>query len=305
MKKTTLINPLPEVLAMTASVAILPVGRNKALRSSGSCMAIASCRNCKALFRPTFLVMGLLAMAFPVIADDSPSPVAKQFKALVDEYEKEGGATIFAKRFLALGEANPQDPAAADALLWVVENVRGRAETTKALELLQAHHPDSKQLGSACGNVARSRSLAAEKLLRALLEMSPHAEVRAQACYYLALLLDSEAIVVDQLEAAPDLVPRVLQYYGKDYGEHLASLHADELGKQREQVYETMLKSFPDVSAQDSTLAKVAEKALFGIRHLSVGRVAPEIEGEDIHGDKFKLSDYRGKVVMLSFWGHW
>ncbi len=36
-----------------------------------------------------------------------------------------------------------------------------------------------------------------------------------------------------------------------------------------------------------------------------VGTQAPEIEGEDIDGKKFKLSDYRGKVVMLDFWGHW
>jgi cytochrome oxidase Cu insertion factor (SCO1/SenC/PrrC family) len=36
-----------------------------------------------------------------------------------------------------------------------------------------------------------------------------------------------------------------------------------------------------------------------------VGRLAPEIEGEDIDGVPFKLSDYRGKVVLIDFWGHW
>jgi hypothetical protein len=36
-----------------------------------------------------------------------------------------------------------------------------------------------------------------------------------------------------------------------------------------------------------------------------VGIPAPQIEGEDIDGQRFKLSDYRGKVVMLNFWGHW
>ena len=35
------------------------------------------------------------------------------------------------------------------------------------------------------------------------------------------------------------------------------------------------------------------------------GQEAPEIEGEDIDGKKFKLSEYRGKVVVLDFWGHW
>jgi hypothetical protein len=38
---------------------------------------------------------------------------------------------------------------------------------------------------------------------------------------------------------------------------------------------------------------------------LPPGTVAPEIDGEDIDGAPLKLSDYRGKVVLLSFWGHW
>jgi predicted Zn finger-like uncharacterized protein len=38
---------------------------------------------------------------------------------------------------------------------------------------------------------------------------------------------------------------------------------------------------------------------------LSINQLAPDIEGEDLDGVKFKLSDYRGKVVVLDFWGHW
>lgn len=37
----------------------------------------------------------------------------------------------------------------------------------------------------------------------------------------------------------------------------------------------------------------------------SVGDMAPDIAGVDIDGVPFKLSDYRGKVVMLDFWGLW
>jgi len=36
-----------------------------------------------------------------------------------------------------------------------------------------------------------------------------------------------------------------------------------------------------------------------------VGQIAPEISGQDIAGVAFKLSDYRGKVVVLDFWGDW
>lgn len=38
---------------------------------------------------------------------------------------------------------------------------------------------------------------------------------------------------------------------------------------------------------------------------LAIGKVAPDIVGEDIDGQSFKLSDYRGKVVVLDFWGNW
>jgi hypothetical protein len=36
-----------------------------------------------------------------------------------------------------------------------------------------------------------------------------------------------------------------------------------------------------------------------------VGNRAPEIKGQDIDRKAFKLSDYKGKVVLLDFWGYW
>lgn len=38
---------------------------------------------------------------------------------------------------------------------------------------------------------------------------------------------------------------------------------------------------------------------------IAIGSVAPEIAGQDIDGVRFKLSDYRGKVVVIDFWGDW
>jgi cytochrome oxidase Cu insertion factor (SCO1/SenC/PrrC family) len=38
---------------------------------------------------------------------------------------------------------------------------------------------------------------------------------------------------------------------------------------------------------------------------LGKGQVAPEIVGIDADGQRFKLSDYRGKVVVLDFWATW
>lgn len=33
--------------------------------------------------------------------------------------------------------------------------------------------------------------------------------------------------------------------------------------------------------------------------------IAPQIAGLDVEGVAFRLSDYRGKVVLLDFWGNW
>ena len=52
-------------------------------------------------------------------------------------------------------------------------------------------------------------------------------------------------------------------------------------------------------------LVKQLADLRFALKHLTVGRPAMEIEAEDIDGKKFKLSDYRGKVVVLDFWGNW
>ena len=52
-------------------------------------------------------------------------------------------------------------------------------------------------------------------------------------------------------------------------------------------------------------MGEAAGSARFALRHLAIGKPAPEIEGEDIDGKPLRLSDYRGKVVVLDFWGHW
>jgi thiol-disulfide isomerase/thioredoxin len=54
-----------------------------------------------------------------------------------------------------------------------------------------------------------------------------------------------------------------------------------------------------------STLGQVAEARLDDWHKLAVGKPAPEIKGVDVHRKPLTLSDYRGKVVALVFWGTW
>ena len=57
--------------------------------------------------------------------------------------------------------------------------------------------------------------------------------------------------------------------------------------------------------SQVENLRTRARNFAYELTHLRVGLPAPEIEAEDLDGVVFKLSDYRGKVVLLDFWGHW
>lgn len=49
----------------------------------------------------------------------------------------------------------------------------------------------------------------------------------------------------------------------------------------------------------------VATGKLRSVNDLVVGKQAPEIEGKDLDGAAFRLSEYRGKIVVLDFWGNW
>jgi len=57
--------------------------------------------------------------------------------------------------------------------------------------------------------------------------------------------------------------------------------------------------------AADVRLGDEIRSAIELREKLGVGNVAPDIAGVDLDGVEFKLSDYKGKVVFLDFWGDW
>lgn len=260
------------------------------------------------MLRMMIAVLTLPPVGTAIRADDQPQPasvsVAKQFKALVDEYERDGQPREIAGKFLALAEQHPQDPVAVNALVWIVRNVRRGAESSRALSILTKHHIHSNKLAPLCQKLVRRPSLATEKFLRQALEKSPHNSVRAEATFHLAAYLKRQVVLMQSLKDQSDR-KRLEQYYDKEFIKHLAALSEEKISRDIEQLYERVVKSFADVPTTGGTMGRTARKELFAIRHLSVGRTAPEIKGEDIDGKPFKLSDYRGKVVVLDFWGHW
>lgn len=55
----------------------------------------------------------------------------------------------------------------------------------------------------------------------------------------------------------------------------------------------------------ESQYAARAKADIFELENLSVGKVAPDFTAVDQDGVTFKLSDYRGQVIVLDFWGFW
>ena len=110
---------------------------------------------------------------------------------------------------------------------------------------------------------------------------------------------------LDLCQEQPELAKEFAGQFGKEYLAELLRQDGDKAVKEVEAVFEQAAEKYGDVKLPgDDTVADRAKVELFEIRHLSVGKKAPDIEGEDQDGKRFKLSDYRGKVVLLVFWSY-
>jgi len=65
-------------------------------------------------------------------------------------------------------------------------------------------------------------------------------------------------------------------------------------------LYRRLAKEFPNTEQ-----GQVAAGLIFRAENLQIGKTAPDFETVDVDGVPFKLSDFRGKIVVLDFWGFW
>jgi thiol-disulfide isomerase/thioredoxin len=176
-----------------------------------------------------------------------------------------------------LAEKDPKSPFALEAATWIILNTPDGPEVEKASEIVLQNHVRSTNLVYLCQELLRLRHRSAVKLLQAVLDQNPSHEVQANACFALAMLLKAQA---------------------NDGGEEPAAAEAERL-------FERVIADYGQVQTGGKKLADEAASELFELRRLWVGRVAPGIAGEDLDGRPMNLNDYRGKVVVLVFWGTW
>ena len=223
----------------------------------------------------------------------------------------------FARGFLDLAREKPEDKSSFDALSWVLSHTPQSAEGDRALELLAAGQLDNPRLGPIIQRLRTSRSAAAEKLLRAALAKSQDRDVQAHACYTLAVMLAArehragpvrprtsrtqKTQVVRDAEANASVNEEIEVLYGrllKDFREIKPSK------KSRKNYGEIAIEALEKIKGRQGRSGLGGRSLALGVG-LEPGLVAPPIEGLDTTGSPMRLSAFRGKVVVLDFWGDW
>jgi thiol-disulfide isomerase/thioredoxin len=236
--------------------------------------------------------LGVLLLTSALLADKKASP----FQALVEEFnekiettkgEKEQKVLVkdYSARFLAFAEKNPKAPEAVMALATVVQMGQDAA---RGVELLLRDHitsPDMKQVVRVLSDRIDEHSTT---LLLAIIEKNGTRSVQAQAAKSLVKSREQAVALAKAIEADKDVRKETEEALGKEKVQTILA-NKDRFEKERAEYLQMLQKKFPDVKVFD----------------LSIGQPAPEISSEDLDGKKVKLSELRGKVVVLDFWATW
>lgn len=193
-----------------------------------------------------------------------------QNKELNEAYQARNKATQeLMKAAEALAKAEPATPLGFEAIVAVITNGPPSLKPD-ILKALTEHHAANPKIGDIVQRLSRApASKDLEAMLNAVIEKNPSRDAKGHATFTLASI---------KMRGKP---------------------------AEAEKLFEKVIAEYKDVKYFRGTIGERAEANLFEVRHLQLGKEVPEIEGVDTDGKPFKLSDYRGKVVMLDFWGHW
>ena len=229
----------------------------------------------------------------------------------------------FSSKFVDLAAKHPNDPVALTALRQAVQIVGSTdsgalqawemnssnfptgsrdGSSERIVVLVLRDHLDNNQLGPVIDRMRYGYRMEYEKCLSAILENNPHHQVQALACLALAQFLHDRLRMLRLVEDRHELAECYNIVFGKDYLPNLRALGQARLLARIESLLERAAGQYANVSFRASTIGDFANSELHEIRHLDIGKLAPEIEGKDQDGKQFNLSDYRGKVVLLYFW---
>jgi tetratricopeptide (TPR) repeat protein/peroxiredoxin/tRNA A-37 threonylcarbamoyl transferase component Bud32 len=189
----------------------------------------------------------------------------------------------YCKRMLALAEQHLEYPMSVDALVWVMQHASTPTDPSRirALLILRRDYMTSDRLGDIFDSRIVSEDSEWKDFLRCLIARNPSRHVKGRACLVLA-----EAFVIpsyfDYKTGFPAICPK--------------------MNEEAESLLERAVNEFGEVEIPYfGTVGEKAAGILFECRYLIPGKPVPDLEGRDLDGKPIRLSDYRGKVVLLIF----
>jgi len=215
---------------------------------------------------------------------DKPEKQAAYDKSLAEyrKLDEEAGP-----KYAALAKEFPADPAALDAIQMAMQS-GGGGLPADLIKIVKAHHLKSPKLAGLVQALMYDESADGESLLKSIAAESTEKQAKGPALFA--------------------LVHRAFEKIA-GYDSQATKADYDKVKPEVEKQLEAVSKDFADVKfGRSGTLGGEVEKLkgqLSRAEALLVGQPVPEISAEDIDGTAFKLSDYKGKVVMIDFWGDW
>ncbi len=182
----------------------------------------------------------------------------------------------YAERFLRIADSERKTTAGFQALFFACQmHLPGGDDghLKRVVERLGEDHLADRGLHLLFRQLAGSGHAVSAAFLTKALEQNPHRQVQGAACYFLANWLLAQGKPEQNAEAL-----RLLERCAKD---------------------------FADVKVDGGALGPLALRDGFRARFLSVGAKAQEIQGNDVEGKPLKLSEFRGKVVLIDFFADW
>ncbi|MFN0052382.1 MAG: trypsin-like peptidase domain-containing protein [Planctomycetales bacterium] len=197
-------------------------------------------------------------------------------------------ALEYVPRLCELAERHPQSPAAFESLATVCQILLdteppkdGWPEFERAARHLEAEFINDRRLINIMWTARLSSSPEVSRFLRAVAEGSSDASIRGTAWHCLGCSLAYGSQSIESADAAIAALQHVVQ----DYPDSVYYCSDPEHPFHR--------------------LGPEAEDLQYRLGQLAVGRQAPEITGRGQDGSEMRLSDYRGKVVLIDFWVSW
>jgi len=199
----------------------------------------------------------------------------------------------------------------------------------EGMKVVLRRHKDNPHVSSFLAphtlNTVRTIDVGVETFYRDLLNLSENDTVRAAAADRLARHLDSLAFqklrldkTIQRLRDA-SLPARSIALFTslkkdlkdreplelREEAKQLARYVRDNYPNERPSVLKTDGWGLLDYEffrdPNQEAYGSLADRFLFELENLREGCQAPEIEGRDANGETFRLSDYRGQVVLLMF----